>query len=763
MYQQDNRDQSAIMASIMASRGKGDHLTKDSVLETDSISTRIKHYKFENCFLLKKNQKHEAYLKVEQKSSVEQVREFHEKNYQNTDKPRKLHPHLINEVDYAVLHHKKLCFDEWVIVKYYEMTPTTLEGLLRKRNKSSGQNSLKTFELRLMLRELADALSSLHNMGKYHGNLNPFEIGLTVDGHCKLWADSLILTQHEYKTLQKNLLFNKNQGLYQSPKVFNALKKNSFKFKVDPAKEDSFSIGLIMLEAGTGISARSVYNGNTFDEGQLAYMIDEFERRHGSDLQLLKNIKGICEVDDSVRTEIDALEWGVFVGSSNKSNAIERNVTSSNFFNTHTDSGPYVFNNSSNSQHTGTQYRSFKSFNNSSRNKTQEVPVNATYQNNYNDDKVMPSLNQQKTPVLRMKRSKTNNHLPTYYQETHNFERRNQMGNVKHQNNRAREFHSKSLPKYKHKTNTTSLFRLPGVPKYTYNLGNKPQTTRFQEDKNDNFRQFSQPRKIREVSNKRVIKQYTEYAPSSPSKFTRVVSYPKQDESKIIKKVLHQNPSQTSPVYKTHKSPEQIKNPKPYNTVTYQNFNHNDLLKNPNYKHNYTGYQQQNKSPFEQTPNQEDLPIYKHPSLQSPIESQPPIEDSQGNQYKIDANEFFANKMMQGSPDNPSNFNSKFNLLSNNFDAKIASDNEMESNTPSYLFDQRNFGSNPKDFDEKFQIDPDELFSQRMFNSNDVRAKEGDEEGRNSLYVPDNYLTDNSGSQETHLNEKSKFFKFDQS
>lgn len=764
MYHNDDRDQSAIMASIIAARDSSEQLTKDSILETDSVSTPIKHYKFETCWLLKLRSKHKAYLKVEQKSSMEEVQEFHNKRSENANKQLNTHKYLVNEVDYAVQHHKKLCFDEWILVRYFEMTPTTLEGLMRKRGSKGRAGVMKTFELRLMLQEIAQGLSHLHEQGKFHGSLNPLEIGLTVDGHCKLWADSVIETQHEYKVLQKNLIFRKNQGIYQSPRVYNSLIRNSFKFKVNPVKEDSFSVGLIILEAGSGISGREIYpKDQAFDHGQLAFMLEEFEKRHASDPQLVRNVRGLCEVDDSVRLDIDGLDWGVFIQSSNPNNPIQRNVTDSNFFQTNTDSGPFVIAQSSNSQKTGTQFRSFKSFNNSKKNYQNEGYKNAGLKKIQTEKMLNQHFHVQSPPVFKMKKSKTNSNLPVYYkyEKPETQERRYYYPSEK--TSHERFVNSRSVPKKRqiYSNRPHQIERLPRfdapVNKYDnytqklegYNMRPNQNYPTFNNNPNYNF-----PKK--EINNNGKYQ-----LNFKPQILPVTLKYNKSDESNIIKKVTHQRSHSSKIKDQTPDNKIQFINTQwtnPYDINT-KDVNTNTIRTNDNREpENRQIHRYSDNLPLKPTndfPNNREEKNYDI-SIPPKQESNPPLEDSQGNQYKIDANEFFAAKMNQGFGDNPSNFNSKFNLLSNNFDGGMPSEKAYDSNTPSYLFEQQNFGSNPKDFDEKFQINPDDLFSQRMFNSNDVRGQEAD--AGNSFNFGGEYLTVNSGSQDAHQTEQSRFW-----
>ena len=468
-------------------------------------------------------------------------------------------------------------------------------------------------------------------------------------------------------------------------------------------------------------------------------------------------------MDDSVRLDIDGLDWGVFIQSSNPNNPIQRNVTDSNFFQTNTDSGPFVIAQSSNSQKTGTQFRCFKSFNNSNKNYQNEGYKNAGLKKIQTEKMLNQHFHVQSPPVLKMKKSKTNSNLPVYYkyEKPETQERRYYYPSEK--TSHERFVNSRSVPKKRqiYSNRPHHIERLPRfdapVNKYHnytqklegYNMRPNQNYPTFNNNLNYNF-----PKK--EINNNGKYQ-----LNFKPQILPITLKYNKPDESNIIKKVTHQRSHSSKIKDQTPDNKIQFINTQwtnPYDINT-KDVNTNTIRTNDNREpENRQIHRHSDNLPLKPTndfPNNREEKNYDI-SIPPKQESNPPLEDSQGNQYKIDANEFFAAKMNQGFGDNPSNFNSKFNLLSKNFDGGMPSKKAYDSNTPSYLFEQQNFGSNPKDFDEKFQINPDDLFSQRMFNSNDVRGQEAD--AGNSFNFGGEYLTVHSGSQDAHQTELSRFW-----
>ena len=121
------------MASVISNRDSKDLLTKDCFLENNAKISKIYHPKFEKCFKVTPENSPISYLKVEFKSDINGVRIF-QKVYSGGNILREnTHPNLINEVDYAIEHIQKLCFDNWFIYKFYEFPYTDLRTLFKKR------------------------------------------------------------------------------------------------------------------------------------------------------------------------------------------------------------------------------------------------------------------------------------------------------------------------------------------------------------------------------------------------------------------------------------------------------------------------------------------------------------------------------------------------------------------------------------------------------------------------------------------------------
>ena len=142
------------------------------------------------------------------------------------------------------------------------------------------------------------------------------------------------------------------------------------------------------------------------------------------------------------------------------------------------------------------------------------------------------------------------------------------------------------------------------------------------------------------------------------------------------------------------------------------------------------------------------------PILSPNFKTEPKNNDKE--EYHIDAEEFLAKQKDNG------NYimgqNSKFNLLSHNFDENYNTNKDLTSQDNSFQIDGNNyFKGIPKDFDENFKIDANELFSQRLHNSNEMIGKQFNfEDEKDPFAYRFDKITDNSGSQDSYRKVKGK-------
>lgn len=213
------------------------------------------------------------------------------------------HPYLVNLLDYSVLKQSELCSSFYIIKYYFEYPRTDLRKYYLDKEKA-GQG-LNSAELTNILYQQSQALGYLQSQGAAHGDLQPLYIGWDpekqesrlIDKSESLTNDAAIIQA------QKNRLIS-GQPLYMSPTLFSNLKKGNTKFQFDRNKEDSFALGLLLLEAGNGHSIQNIYDAKAgqINQGALSQHVDEFNRKFGGQNSLLvSHVSSLLNTNEAAR------------------------------------------------------------------------------------------------------------------------------------------------------------------------------------------------------------------------------------------------------------------------------------------------------------------------------------------------------------------------------------------------------------------------------------------------------------------------------
>lgn len=212
-------------------------------------------------------------------------------------------PYLVNLLDYSVTKQSELCSSFYVIKYFFEYPRTDLRKLVADREKS-GQ-TLSSQELTNILYQQNQAQAYLQSQGLAHGDLQPLFIGYDpermesklIDKAESLPNDQAIITA------QKNRLIS-GQPLYMSPVMYSNLKKGNTKFQFDRNKEDSFALGLMLLEAGNGQSIQNIYDSKTGQVNQaiLSQHLDSFNKKFGGSNSLLtSHVSSMTNLNEAAR------------------------------------------------------------------------------------------------------------------------------------------------------------------------------------------------------------------------------------------------------------------------------------------------------------------------------------------------------------------------------------------------------------------------------------------------------------------------------
>jgi serine/threonine protein kinase len=215
------------------------------------------------------------------------------------------HPNLINMLDYSVTKQSELCSSFYIIKYFYEFPKNDLRKQFTDRQKQGqGFNSQ---ELTNILYQQIQAQSYLQSQGLAHGDIQPVLIGYDPERKESKLIDKSDLATNEQAVIamQKNhLLSSSTQSLYQSPTMYQNLKKGNQKFAFDKNKEDAYALGLVLLEAGNGRKIDNIYDGKTgtVDQNALNNHLNEFKGKFEGGNQLLTStVSSLVNPDESQR------------------------------------------------------------------------------------------------------------------------------------------------------------------------------------------------------------------------------------------------------------------------------------------------------------------------------------------------------------------------------------------------------------------------------------------------------------------------------
>lgn len=213
------------------------------------------------------------------------------------------HPNLVGLLDYSVSKQSELCSTFYILRLFYDYPKTDLKKEGTDRGKQGGHFSAQ--ELLAFFQQQSEALDYLHAQGTFHGDVQPLLIGFNRDsGQTKLIDKPDLNTPDKLRASQKNR-FVSGQPLYVSPATYASLAKGNANYPVDPVKEDSYGLGLSILELGNQRSVQDVYDKNTKSINKAAFNahIEEFNRSYGASPQLVESVVGLTNLDEENRVQ----------------------------------------------------------------------------------------------------------------------------------------------------------------------------------------------------------------------------------------------------------------------------------------------------------------------------------------------------------------------------------------------------------------------------------------------------------------------------
>ncbi len=236
-------------------------------------------------------------------------------------------PNILNLTDYSITKQSELCSSFYILKEFYEYPKSDLKREILMRGKQG--DTLNDTELTHIMYQQILANSYLEAKDQNHGDIQPLNIAYDK----KSMQSKLIdishdrQTQNKSRNIQKNRLIRGNQ-IYQSPIMYQNLKKGNLNFDVDPSKEDTYALGLTLLEAGNGKSIQNIYDKDKGEVDQQALQghLNEFNQKHGHNKVLARAVNEMIQPDEANRTNFRGLESSLPDYDQMKQILVNRNV-----------------------------------------------------------------------------------------------------------------------------------------------------------------------------------------------------------------------------------------------------------------------------------------------------------------------------------------------------------------------------------------------------------------------------------------------------
>ena len=207
------------------------------------------------------------------------------------------HENLLSLLDFSTKVVKGYCSSTFHIKIYFEYPDLDLDKELRRRSKSNiiGLNS---FEMTHLLYQMVLAGAEIHAHDTIHGDINPRNIEMDNPEHFKLVECFGNLASLQGKSLER---LKTGGDTFSAPEVYlkNVMAGNVGSRagkEVDYQTADVFSLGMVLLRAGSENGLQAVYRQNgTIDGSRLEQLKERFsERFQGNNLLISTTFAMLC-------------------------------------------------------------------------------------------------------------------------------------------------------------------------------------------------------------------------------------------------------------------------------------------------------------------------------------------------------------------------------------------------------------------------------------------------------------------------------------
>ena len=212
--------------------------------------------------------------------------------------------YFVNLVDYTYEVKKNLCSTNYFVRSFYEFPQKSLKKEIVERRKKSKTMKFTNEEMTHLFYNIVLAGKELQKNEQHHGDISPFCIFHTNEGKFKLAPHPL---EHlsSLKVQQEKSV--KSEPLYVSSQMLYAVKKRKSKAELNHYKSDTFSFGLVLLEAGLLKPITGIYTGSTINETALKQYIKEFETIYCDNPLLFSSLQTMLEIKEEDRADFNGL------------------------------------------------------------------------------------------------------------------------------------------------------------------------------------------------------------------------------------------------------------------------------------------------------------------------------------------------------------------------------------------------------------------------------------------------------------------------
>lgn len=215
-------------------------------------------------------------------------------------------PALLRLIDYSAEEGKVENERAYIVTAYYDFPNGDLGYEIDQRRKK--ENHFSSRELSSLLSDMCEAASYLQKNKMVHGDIRPKYFSRFEKENKYKMLDRLGTPAPAWQVQQTH--FNSDADLYMSPAYFSNLSMANHRFRHDPYKSDSFSIGLVILEAGLLHSIQSIYSRNErkIDAQELQALLQGFDSVYGSESpSLCEALRKLLAIEEGNR--MDPIEF----------------------------------------------------------------------------------------------------------------------------------------------------------------------------------------------------------------------------------------------------------------------------------------------------------------------------------------------------------------------------------------------------------------------------------------------------------------------